>query len=176
MELNLKPSHKAVKAYYDVLGQYGQLNIDHEMAVRSAFQGLLRTCGNQFDWTLVPEYPIQRPPRIIKVDGALLDTFKLTHGFWEAKDEHDEDAYSSRKIDLHGASTQGCIEERQVYQRDASPFGNDEQSPRIRQSNHRAPTSLLSSAERNIWMEHSGEKPTRETRLLLPQGSCGSVC
>jgi predicted helicase len=90
MELNLKPSHKAVKAYYDVLGQYGQLNIDHEMAVRSAFQGLLRTCGNQFDWTLVPEYPIQRPPRIIKVDGALLDTFKLTHGFWEAKDEHDD--------------------------------------------------------------------------------------
>ena len=39
--LNLKPSHKLVKSYYEALGQFGQLNIDHEMAVRSAFQGLL---------------------------------------------------------------------------------------------------------------------------------------
>ena len=28
-------------------GQFGQLNIDHEMAVRSAFQGLLTGCGRQ---------------------------------------------------------------------------------------------------------------------------------
>ncbi|MFZ0706615.1 MAG: type ISP restriction/modification enzyme, partial [Candidatus Korobacteraceae bacterium] len=48
-------------------------------------------CGRQFDWTLVPEYAIKRPPaKLIKVDGALLDTFRLTHGFWEAKDEHDD--------------------------------------------------------------------------------------
>ncbi len=59
--LNLKPSHKLVKSYYEALGQFGQLNIDHEMAVRSAFQGLLAGCGRQFDWTLVPEWPIQRP-------------------------------------------------------------------------------------------------------------------
>ena len=89
--LNLKPSHKLVKSYHEALGQFGQLNIDHEMAVRSAFQGLLAGCGPQFDWTLVPEWPIQRPKAaLIKVDGALLDTFRLARGFWEAKDEHDD--------------------------------------------------------------------------------------
>ncbi|HYH00646.1 MAG TPA: N-6 DNA methylase, partial [Terriglobales bacterium] len=89
--LKLKPSHKSVQEYYKVLGQYDQLHVDHEMAVRSAFQGLLRTCAKQFDWTLVPEYPVRRAKQIpLKVDGALLDTFRLTHGFWEAKDERDE--------------------------------------------------------------------------------------
>jgi len=41
-QLNLKPTHKLVKNYYQALGQFGQLNIDHEMAVRSAFQDLLK--------------------------------------------------------------------------------------------------------------------------------------
>ena len=31
------------------------------MAVRSSFQTLLAACGRQFDWTLVREWPIQRP-------------------------------------------------------------------------------------------------------------------
>jgi len=90
-ELNLKPTHKLVKSYYDTLGQYGQLDIDHEMAVRSAFQALLRGCGKQFEWTLVPEYAIHKPKAgIIKVDGAMVDPFRLARGFWEAKDEHDD--------------------------------------------------------------------------------------
>jgi len=38
--LNLKPTHKLVQNYYEVLGQFGQLEIDHEGAVRSAFQNL----------------------------------------------------------------------------------------------------------------------------------------
>lgn len=90
-QLNLKPTHAPVKAYYQALGQYGQLNIDHEMAVRSAFQSLLEKCGHQFHWTLIAEFPIRRPKGVpLKVDGALLDEFKLKRGFWEAKDEHDD--------------------------------------------------------------------------------------
>src|ERR1019366_2954255 len=89
--LDLKPTHKLVKNYYEALGQFGQLNIDHEMAVRSAFQNLLAGCGRKFDWTLVPEWKIQRPnARIITVDGALIDTFRLARGYWEAKDERDD--------------------------------------------------------------------------------------
>ena len=76
-QLNLKPTHKLVKSYYETLGQYGQLSIDHEMAVRSAFQSLLAGCGRQFEWTLVPEYSIHKPKaHIIKVDGALVDGFR----------------------------------------------------------------------------------------------------
>ncbi|MGA3054135.1 MAG: hypothetical protein ABSD63_07995 [Candidatus Korobacteraceae bacterium] len=89
--LNLKPSHKLVKSYYETLGNYGQLSIDHEMAVRSAFQNLLAGCGQKFHWTLVPEYSFSRPKLSpIRIDGALLDTFKLPRGYWEAKDEHDD--------------------------------------------------------------------------------------
>ncbi len=36
--LNLKPTHKLVKNYYQALGQFGQLNIGHEMAGRDAFR------------------------------------------------------------------------------------------------------------------------------------------
>jgi hypothetical protein len=62
--LNLKPSHKLVKSYYETLGNYGQLSIDHEMAVRSAFQNLLAGCGMTI-WTRksAPSSPKVIPPR-----------------------------------------------------------------------------------------------------------------
>ena len=89
--LNLKPTHKPVKAYYESLDQFDRLGITHETAVRSAFQSLLESCGKQFDWTLVPEHPmaLNRNKRIV-VDGALIDDFRLPHGYWEAKDIHDD--------------------------------------------------------------------------------------
>ena len=89
--LNLKPTHKPVKAYYESLDQFDRLGITHETAVRSAFQSLLESCGKQFGWTLVPEHPmaLSRNKRIV-VDGALIDDFRLPHGYWEAKDIHDD--------------------------------------------------------------------------------------
>ena len=89
--LNLKPTHKPVKAYYESLNQFDRLGITHETAVRSAFQSLLESCGKQFNWTLVPEHPmsLNRNKRIV-VDGALIDDFRLPHGYWEAKDIHDD--------------------------------------------------------------------------------------
>jgi hypothetical protein len=39
--LTLKPTHKAVSAYYDSLAKLARLGIKHESAVRSAFQELL---------------------------------------------------------------------------------------------------------------------------------------
>src|SRR5919204_4584170 len=101
-ELNLKPAHKPVREYYAALNQLGQLHINHEMAVRSAFESLLRHCGRQFQWTLVPEYAVTRKNAApIRVDGALLDNFRLTRGFWEAKDEHDDlEKEARRKLQL----------------------------------------------------------------------------
>jgi predicted helicase len=86
-----KPTDKLIKDYYAVLGQYGHLNVEHESAVRSAFQSVLRGYSKKMEWTLVPEYAIQkdRTHRIV-VDGALLDFWKQRRGFWEAKDEHDD--------------------------------------------------------------------------------------
>ena len=89
--LNLKPTHKPVKTYYAALDQFAQLGITHETAVRAAFQSLLEHCARQCGWTLVPEHAVstRRKKRIV-VDGALIDNFRLTHGYWEAKDIHDD--------------------------------------------------------------------------------------
>jgi predicted helicase len=58
--------------------------------VRTAFHNLLEAAARQFEWTLVPEYPLKRKhERPLKVDGALIDIFHLHHGFWEAKDSDD---------------------------------------------------------------------------------------
>jgi predicted helicase len=98
--LDLKPAHAPVKAYYQALEQFSQLDVDHEMAVRSAFQNLLEKCGRQFHWTLVPEFPITRPKALpLKADGALVDEFRLRRGLWEAKDERDNlEKEAKRKI------------------------------------------------------------------------------
>jgi predicted helicase len=93
MSLALKPTHVTVKAYYDALGQFGQLHVDHEMAVRSAFQDLLAKSGRKAKppLTLVPEYRIERARgSSVIVDGALVDLYHLPHGYWEAKDEKDD--------------------------------------------------------------------------------------
>ena len=89
--LNLKLTHKPVKAYYSALEQFAKLDVTHETAVRAAFQTLLENCARQCKWTLVPEYGVStgRGRRIV-VDGALVDDFRLTHGCWEAKDIHDD--------------------------------------------------------------------------------------
>ena len=89
--LTLKPTHKPIKAYYTALNQFDRLGVTHETAVRSAFQSLLEYCGRQFNLTLVPEHSItvNRNKRIV-VDGVLIDDFQLPHGYWEAKDIHDD--------------------------------------------------------------------------------------
>jgi predicted helicase len=88
--INLKPSHKAVTTYYEALAQFEKLGVKHESAVRSAFQELLEHCARQFDWKLVPEYAIKRKGKAdAKADGALLDSYGLNHGLWEAKDSAD---------------------------------------------------------------------------------------
>lgn len=47
--LTVKPSDKFLKDYYTILGQMGQLHIDHEMAVRSAFQNVLTGYSRRLD-------------------------------------------------------------------------------------------------------------------------------
>ena len=92
MPLSLKPTHATAKAYYEALHQFGQLHIDHEGAVRSAFQTLLAKCGQKTSpkLTLVPEYRIERARSSVIVDGALVDLYHLPHGYCEAKDEKDD--------------------------------------------------------------------------------------
>ena len=84
--LNLKPTHKAITAYYAALDRYQQHGVTHETAVRAAFQALLEACTRQLDWTLICEQTLRLPDRNpIHLDGALLDEHSLPRGTWEAK-------------------------------------------------------------------------------------------
>lgn len=90
-KLNLKPAHKPVGEYYAALEEFKSRGVVHETAVRAAFQNLLDACGKQFGWKLVAEWPIKRAKgHALRADGALVDEFRLTHGFWEAKDAGDD--------------------------------------------------------------------------------------
>ena len=88
--LTLKPTYKVVKAYYGEIHDVVQLGYRSEGAVSPAFAALLRRCAKQSYWTLVEQYSMRRGGRIIRVDGALVDPFKLVHGVWEAKDTDDD--------------------------------------------------------------------------------------
>lgn len=88
--LNLKPQHQAVRAYFEELGALSRLDFYAEGAVSPAFAALLRHCAKQARLTLVEQYYLSKNGRSLRVDGALLDTFKLPHGYWEAKDTADD--------------------------------------------------------------------------------------
>ena len=90
-QLNLKPSHKAIRDYYTTLQQYDQHDIRHEGAVSNPFAFLLDACAKQADATLVPQYPMRTPKgnRIV-LDGVILDAYGLPFAYWEAKDMDDD--------------------------------------------------------------------------------------
>src|SRR5579884_4086719 len=91
LPISIKPADRLIKSYYEALGQFKPLHVEHETAVRSAFQSMLAGYSRKLEWTLVPEYSIYRNKgQRIVVDGAVIDFWKQRRGFWEAKDEHDD--------------------------------------------------------------------------------------
>ena len=91
LQLNLKPSHKAVRDYYATLQQYDQHAVTHEGAVSNPFAFLLDGCAKQVNATLIPQYAMRalNGNRIV-IDGAILDEYGLPFAYWEAKDIDDD--------------------------------------------------------------------------------------
>lgn len=79
--LTLRPSHKAVLAYYESLAAFASVGARHETAVRSAFATLLESAAKPFGWKLVPEQSMRaKGGERIQPDGTLMDVFRLQHG------------------------------------------------------------------------------------------------
>ena len=95
--LDLTPKSKIIRDYYQSLDQLSLLHATHEGAVRSAFGNVLDACARKFHWTLVNEYEVRRKKKLLRVDGALVDPWSLTHGFWEAKDDDDDLSVEAKK-------------------------------------------------------------------------------
>ena len=90
-QLNLKPSHKAIRDYYATLQQYDRHAVTHEGAVSNPFAFLLDSCAKQVNATLIPQHAMRAPngSRIV-IDGAILDEYGLPFAYWEAKDIDDD--------------------------------------------------------------------------------------
>jgi predicted helicase len=87
---SIKPADKAIKTYYEALQAYQRQDVDHETALRSAFQNLLEQTGRRFAWTLIPELSDTAAGKAIRPDGTFRDDYYITRGYWEAKDSHDK--------------------------------------------------------------------------------------
>ena len=105
----LRPTDKAVRAYYDSLARYDAVGAAHEQAVKTAFHDVLQAAAGSA-WTLVPEFTTKgRTGKAVRYDGALRDPFNFTLGYWEAKDEGDSlDREVQKKID-RGYSLQNTL-------------------------------------------------------------------
>ncbi len=86
--MEIKPTHKAIKDYYQALKDYEKQGFSHEMAVRQAFANLLEAVVKPMQWTLILEYTLPNSKR--RIDGALFDSFRIPRGYWEAKDTSDD--------------------------------------------------------------------------------------
>jgi hypothetical protein len=120
---SIKPTHKAIKTYYQTLQTYRDERVDHEGAVETAFQQLLAETARSQGWTLLPKLKLQVKASVrrgspdpaatsvrrgspdpaatknVYPDGTPRDFFNLRRGFWEAKDTHDDfDVEISKKI------------------------------------------------------------------------------
>ena len=51
----IKPTDKAIRAYYEALETYQRQDVEHETATSTAFQNLLDQVGRHFGWTLIPQ-------------------------------------------------------------------------------------------------------------------------
>ncbi len=95
----VKPTHKAVKSYYAALATYADQSVEHEGALRSAFQNLLAETGPKVRWTLIPELSLDAAGHQIRPDGTFRDEFTIERGYWEAKDTADDlEAEIKKKI------------------------------------------------------------------------------
>jgi hypothetical protein len=98
--LSLKPTHAAVRAYYDTLADYAARGVTHEGATETAFSGLLADTAKAVGWTFTPKDRLKVGGGTIFPDGTLRDAYGLRRGFWKAKDTDDDlDAEIQKKID-----------------------------------------------------------------------------
>jgi hypothetical protein len=75
----IKPSDKALKAYYATLQEYSDGEISHEGAVETAFQRLLADTARSHGWMLVPKLLFKRggnspddPEYIVRLIGQVV--------------------------------------------------------------------------------------------------------
>ena len=93
------PSYQHIDEYHAELTRIIEFGgSDNELSIRPAFQNCLKAyCDNHRErFALVMEL---RTPSGVVPDGTVKDSLRMAHGYWEAKDTHDDlDAEIQRKF------------------------------------------------------------------------------
>ena len=98
----LKPSHKAIKRYYQSLDEYRAHKVKHEGALETAFQRLLEAVGHTVGWRMTPKEKLRVGNSNIFPDGTLRDFYNARCGFCEAKDTDDDNRSGNREENRPG--------------------------------------------------------------------------
>ena len=132
--VSLSASHPLIKAYHRSLTETRLLGVEHESALRHAFQNLLRETARLHGWNLIAELGAKAGGRRIQPDGTLWDANNLPRGYWEAKDSRDDlEREVRRKIDKGYPTGNIIFEDTQravLYQDRARAFEADLADPR----------------------------------------------
>jgi hypothetical protein len=88
----LSPSHLLIRTYHRSLSELRGHGVEHESALRQAFQSLLADTARLHGWTLIAEQSARAGGHRIRPDATLRDANSLTRGYWEAKDSCDTTA------------------------------------------------------------------------------------
>jgi hypothetical protein len=105
--------------------------VEHESALRHAFQNLLADSARLHGWNFIAELSAKSGGHHIRLDGTVRDANSLPRGYWEAKDTRDDLALAiERKIHQGYPITNTIFEDTrravlyqnraQVYQADLS--------------------------------------------------------
>ena len=81
---------RALKTYTTTITNLRTQGVRNEGNLRAAFAALLRDLAKVAKWTLIEEYAQRIGTKSIYYDGVLCDEWRLPHGYWEAKDGHDD--------------------------------------------------------------------------------------
>jgi hypothetical protein len=88
---DITPAHPLIRKYHETIASLRSQNVEHEMALRQAFQTLLSDSARLHGWTFIAELASQTSGgRNIRPDGTLRDGLTLPRGYWEAKDSADD--------------------------------------------------------------------------------------
>ncbi|RJP30434.1 MAG: DNA helicase [Candidatus Omnitrophota bacterium] len=127
--ISIKSNHKSIKEYHIALEKFAGQHVDHESAVRRAFEQLLESTAKLRGWMLIPELSEKSMGRTIRPDGTLRDVNGLPRGYWEAKDTNDSlEEEIRKKIDKGYPLTNIIFEDTQravLYQNKKRAFAVD---------------------------------------------------
>ena len=79
--LHITSSHALIRRYYQELERYGARHVEHESALRSAFEDLLKGSGRLVGWELIREQSLRSGDRLVRPDGTLWDRNNLRRGY-----------------------------------------------------------------------------------------------